>query len=446
VTALDRMLDLLPAPYSVADDSLVSGMLNVCALEAEALEEDIDRVRRSHWIEQAYRDRDIDALAALLDFRRFAGEPAPAFRRRVRALVKARLAGTITVGAIEDFVYDYIRGVEDKLAFRDELKFTLVTGLRGTAPEKAWRADAGRPFFRNLRFVEFPDRVRRGSALADRGGAVTHLFRWSETNRGVDVAPVTFALSGAIGGGTMMPVIIDLTSKTVYGWRGVVPFGRTLILDGAGGKARATLEGVDVTDRFFRIESFAFGRRFKATNIQPASAPVMRRGTTEWLFATIALYDERGYDHVHFMLGDPGFAEGVFDRTAFDRALFAEGTSAWLEMSWIEKEAASFQVRVPRTIVDEPLALIDDFALAGATWPPREEIAADLAATISQLRAAGVRAEVFFDPFTETQRQHDRFEASWVDTPPERASAGEHDALTIGARFGETALGRSRFN
>lgn len=440
MTAIDRMLDILPAPYSVAEDSLVHAMLNVCALQIEAFEEDVDRLRRSHWIEQAYRDGDIDALAALLDIHRFPGEPSPLFRRRLLALVRARLAGTVTVGAIEEFVYQYVRGVEA------ELPCTLVAGLRGTALEKAWTPDAERPRFRNLELREYPRRQRRSLTLADRGGAVTHLFRWRESNHGIEDAPATFALSGAIGGGTMMPMIIDVSTLTLYGWRGVVPFGRTLVLDADGNKARATLDGVNVTNRFFTIAPFAFGVRFDQTNMKPAAPPILRRGASDWLFATIAFYGERGYDRVHFVIDDPEMTEGAFDQTRFDLSLFPAGTAAWIEMTWIEKEAASFEIRVPRTIVDEPVVLIEDFVLAGATRRPHEEIEADLTATIPQLRGAGVRAEVFFDPFLETQRQHDHFDPSWVDTPPQLGSAGEHDTVAAGARFSETALGRSRFN
>jgi hypothetical protein len=440
VTAIDRMLDVLPAPYSVADDSLVAALLNVVALEVEAFEEDIDRLRRSHWIEQAYRDRDIDALAALLDIRRFPTEPAPLFRQRLIPLVRARLAGTITAGAIEEFVYEYLRGVETAL------DCTVVAGLRGTPPEKAWQPDAGRPLFRNLELREFPERLRRSKTLADRGGAVPHLFHWSESNRGIDVAPLTFAVSGAIGGGTMMPVLIDATTHTVYGWRGVVPFGKTLVLGSDGDAARATLDGVDVTERFFTIAPFAFNRPFTRGDMKPAAAPRLRRGASDWIFATLALYDERGYDRVHFAVADPRMTEGAFDRTLFDLSLFPAGTAAWIEMTWIEREAASFQVRVPRTIIDEPQELVDDFAFAGLTGAPHEEIERDLAATVPQLRGAGIRAEVFFDSFAETQRQRDRFEQSWIDVPPERGSAGENDEMSTGARFSETVLGQSRFN
>jgi hypothetical protein len=146
------------------------------------------------------------------------------------------------------------------------------------------------------------------------------------------------------------------------------------------------------------------------------------------------------------MIDDPELTEGRFDATAFDHALFREDPAAWVEMQWVEREPAAFDVVVQRPFVIEPKRLRDDFILAGATRPPHQEVAADLTATVMQLRAAGVRAGVRFAPFREEQRQITRFRFDQIVLPPETASAGEDGGFGTGARFGESPLGQGRFN
>lgn len=432
MTSLDRMQDLLPLPYSVAGDALITALLNDWALEIESFEEDIDRLRRSTWVETAYRDSDLDKLAALVDVRRFPGEPSTLFRKRLLALVRARLSGTIGRNDILSFAVEYIKGVEEVL------KAKLVHRKKNEDIAEDKKDLGGR-----VTMVEFPERTRFSRTLADRAGRVAHLYRWTEENRGLDEAPVTFLVHGAMGGATTMPALINLTTRSLYGWRGVVPAGRTLVMDDKG---KATLDGRDATERLFTAP-IVFGQPLALPAPgAPQHRQVMQRGFNDWMFATIGFYDERGYDHVHFLIEDPEMTEGVFDESRFDRALFPGGTIGTVQMSWIEKEAASFEVHVPRTVVMEPRTIVDDFIRAGATRPPHEEVAEDLGATIQQLRAAGVKAALHHDAFHEWQRQIVRFAPSWIVIPPERGSAGEHDEVATGARFDETALGRSRFN
>jgi hypothetical protein len=115
-------------------------------------------------------------------------------------------------------------------------------------------------------------------------------------------------------------------------------------------------------------------------------------------------------------------------------------------MQWIEREPASFDLVVQQPFVIEPLQLRDDFILAGATRPPHEEVAADLALSLQQLRAAGVRAAVLFVPFRGEQPQITHFRLAQIALPPETGSAGEDAAFGTGARFGESPLGQARFN
>jgi hypothetical protein len=441
MTSLDRMQDLLPLPYSVAGDALLTAVLNVCALEVEALEEEVDRMRRSHWLDQAWRSSDVDRLAALLGIRRFPAEPTPLFRARLVALVRARLRGAVGPLEIRRFVYEYLRGVEDVL------DFTVVAGLRGLKVEEAFEGVEKRPRFRRLRLVENPPRVRRSRVLRDRGGRVTQLFRWTERNAGLSVAPITLRISGAKGG-TSMPAIANLTTRELIGWRGRLRFGQTLIIETVDGAARATTGGVDVTDQLFAIKPFVLGTPAADQPIdrQNIAVPSMARGDNDLLFAAIGLWDERAFDRVFFFPDDPLMREAVFGETAFDHALFPAGTLAHLDLTWTEEEPASFEVHVPLTVVIEPRALADEFRRASLTRPPWAEVADDLAETLPQLRAAGVRAALHFDSFHDTQEQIVSAQPSWIAFDPETASAGQGDTISIGARFDETVLERSRFN
>ena len=51
---LSRMMDLLPPPYAIAPDSIVSSVLDHVAIEMDAFQEDLDRYQRSHWINAVY--------------------------------------------------------------------------------------------------------------------------------------------------------------------------------------------------------------------------------------------------------------------------------------------------------------------------------------------------------------------------------------------------------
>jgi hypothetical protein len=420
VTSLDRMQELLPLPYSVAGDALLTVVLNSCALQVEALEEDVDRMRRSHWIEQAWRDSDLDRLAALVGIRRFPSEPPPLFRRRVVALVRARLRGAIGPLDVRQFVVEYLDALEKELACK------LVHG--GVTFDK-------------VRLVENPPRVRRSKQLRDRGGRVSQLFRWREQNGGLDPAPMILRITGAVGG-TANPVVANLTTKELIGYRGFLRRGEVLVIE--NGAAR--IEAHDVSGRLFTIAGFTLGVPNQPFDFGDHPSPSLARGDNELFFAALGIWDERAFDRVAFFPDDPAMREAAFDQTTFDHAIFPAGTMAQLELVWVEHEPASFEVRVPRTIVIEPASLRREFRASKLTRPPFDEIADDLAATLPELRAAGVRAELRLDGFTETQQHYDRFVPGWVVLEPEDGPAGSNDRVGVGARFDETALGLSQFN
>lgn len=420
MTSLDRIQELLPLPYSVAGDALLTAVLNSCALQVEALEEDVDRMRRSHWIEQAWRDSDLDRLAALAGIRRFPSEPPPLFRRRVVALVRARLRGAVGPLDVRQFVFEYLDSLEK------ELECTLVH--RGVTFEK-------------VRLVENPERVRRSKQLRDRGGRVSQLFRWREHNGGLDPARMILRISG-VAGGTANPVVANLTTRELIGYRGHLRRGETVRIE----NGTASLDGRDVGDRLFSIPGFTLGAANQTLDFANHPTPSMARGDNDLFFATLGIWNERAFDRVAFHPDDPEMREAAFDQTLFDHAIYPEGPMAQLELQWIEREPASFEVRLPRTIVIEPLSLRREFRAAKLAGSPFDEIANDLADTLPQLRAAGVLAALQLDGFSETQSTFDRFRPGWVVIEPESGPAGANDRVGTGARFDDTAVGFSNFN
>lgn len=432
MTTLARMLEVLPQPYAVEGNALVNRLVNVCASEVDAFAEDVDRLRRSHWIERAFRGEDVDKLAALAGIRRFEGEPTPIFRERLRLLVTARLRGAVTPREIRNFVEGYLRAIERLL------DCTLVPGLRKVPEGKAWGPVAKHPLFQPLAFVENPPRVRRSQTLRDRGGRVGHFFRWRETNRGVEAAPAEFRITGPAA----MPTILNLTTRELLGFRGAIRPGRTLVLSsGAGMQATARMEGRDVTDRLYAIQPFVIGAPQHTILSSQVKGPWMARGSNELMFLAPAMYDQPALDRVSFLVEDPRLREAAYgSETAYDYAIFPTDTAAWLEMSWTELEPASFEIRIPRGVVVESQAMNGELRRGGMTGRPHDEIAADLRDTLPLLRAAGIRAELVLEPFSEIQEQFDRFtEPGRIVIDPELGPSGR-DSLGFGALFDETPL------
>ncbi len=428
------MLDLLPPPYTVAPDSVVAGLLNVVALEMDALQEDLDLYQRSHWIGTVFRLREAEKIGALLGIRRLDWEDLPAYRERLLALIVSLRQGAIGPSEIRGFVFDYLSNIQRVL------DSTYVPGLEFCPDAGAAYAPlAGHPRFRPLAVVENPHRMRTSGTLQANNGRVAYLFRWKERNLGLDDTVAEFQVSGAITR-TPVPILLNVTTGQLIGYKGRLRFGETLEIrqqkPGVSNLAAATLDGRDVTAALFSVQGFHMGDSLSAGKADPKpSLPSLARGTNEWIFLAIGIYDIPGLDRFFFAMPDDQLREGAFDETRFDHSLFPSGTAAQLRMTWMETEPASFEVRVPRYIVVAP----DD---AGSR---HEQVADALRGSIGRLHAAGVRAVVTFEPFIEEQRQETRFRVGIITLDPEDGPAGEGDRFVLGGRFGDSALGGSRF-
>jgi hypothetical protein len=438
---LSRMLDLLPPPYTVEPDSVLSGLLEVVGLEMDVFQEDLQRYQQSHWVGTVYRLQDLEKIGALMGIARLPWEEFPVYRERLLALVVALRQGATGRRQLQQFAFDYLSNVERVL------ESIYLPGLRLCATiEDAYATPdghpqlRGHPQFRPLELVENPHRECTSNTLRANNGKAPYLFRWEEQNGGLDDTTAEFIVTGMLPG-TSVPILVNQDTGDLIGYKGRLRFGQTLEIrrksaDGADRAAVATLDGRDATKALFSAHGFQLGVPLAADKLDAAPRlPALVRGRNRWIFLAIGVYDVPGLNRFFFAMPDDELREGVFDETRFDHALFPSGTVAQLRMDWVETEPASFELRVPRYVVIN----------SGETGPWHEEVADALRAAIARLHAAGVRAQVRFVPFVEKQPQQTRFWIAAKVLDPETGPAGERDVVTFGGRFGESGLGDSRF-
>jgi hypothetical protein len=429
MSAAERVRDLLPPPYAVAPDTVMAQIIEAFALELDVLLEDLDRLRQTHWVQSAYRITDLARLGDLVGIAPLPGEPLQAFRVRLLALVTALMQGAVGPAEIRRFVHAYLSGAERAL------ESTFVPGLAGHDEVKAYEKDKDRPNYQPLGFVENPKRTRRSEAL------VPYLHRWQETNRGLEETVVTFAVTGLSGRRTAVPVLVNVTTGDLIGYAGALRVGQRVELtrDAHEGGARATLDGRDVTERIFSVGDFTLGQPFEGVDESPR-LPRLARGVNDWIYLSVGLFDVRGLDHVFYAIADAALHEGAFDSTTFDHALFPSGPLTKLELEWEEDEPASFEIRVPSGVIVEAPELAQ-----AAGRSAHEHLVEGLRTAIDRIHAAGVRATVVQEPFTERQEQRVRAVVPWLVVDPETGPVGEGERLSLGGRFGEPGLDSTRF-
>jgi hypothetical protein len=430
---------LLPSPYSIEQNAVLSQLIGAFALEMEALQEDIDRMRQTHWVNFAYKVTDLEKIGALVGVARLPWEALPEYRIRLLTIVIARLNGAIGPDEIKQFVADFLKRSQISIAA------VFVPGLDAVSGLQAFQPRTDQPRYRPLGFVENPPKLRRSNTLLAKGGRVSYLDRWEEINKGMGETVPSLFITGYSDRRTSTPILVNLTTGELIGYKGNVPLGRTLAItpapaDGDPQRATASMNGRDVTGNLFSVSAFTPGVPFEPADFDPSlRLPRMRRGSNQWVYLSAGLYDVRGLDRFFFAIADDQLREGVFNQTFFDESVFPSGPVAGLAMEWTELEPASFEVHVPRYLVIEPEIVEED------QRRPHEHVAEALQSSIAQLHAASVRAQLVFDPFLETQDQAVRVNLPWLSLDPQSGSAGERDVLSLGGRFSESGLGDARF-
>ena len=441
MSRLDAMLDRLPPPLRIDADGLIGRVLGTGAAQFACIDEEMERIRRSHFLETAFDLVDIAKLGALFDLRPAPWEPADLFRIRLRATIAARLAGAVTRDAMEPVLVALLDGAQQALGSRYA---ALAPGARGRVfrdPDTAARP--GAPVFR-----EFPPRPRREPALVAQGGRLRPLDRASLTHRGLGAAPLQAVLRGRIGGRTAVPLLAHLGTGRVVVFRGLVPAGVELRLEATADRLTATLDGREASDRLITASGFAPGAALPLP-ADPAPLPILLQpGSNDIWFLPLALYGERILDRGALAMPGLELRHGQFGApdapgSNFDDSLFEQAPSVSLDLFWEERMPASFRFEVPAGTVRHDTAVPGD-TQGGDRDAQRIAVLDVLNETISLLRAAGVDGRVALAPLAETQRQRDRGRVVNPYLPPDSQPTAARLA-GVTALFDETATEGARF-
>lgn len=439
MSRLDAMLERLPPPLRIDPAGLLAQVLGTEAAQLACIDEEMDRIRRSHFVETAFDLEDIAALGALFDQRPAPWEPADLFRVRLRATIAARLAGAVTRTAMEGVLVALLDGAQQALGSR-------YAGLAPSARGRVFRDPPapgapvrdGAPVFR-----EFPPRWRRDPALVAQGGRMRPLDHAILTHRGLGETPLQVVMRGRLGGRTAVPLLAHLGTGRVIVFRGLVPAGTELRLEATADGLSATLDGRPATDRLITAGGFAPCAPLPLT---PDAAPLpilLSPGANDIWFLPLAMYGERILDRGALAMPGLELRHGQFGApdapgTNFGDSLFEQAPSASIDLFWQERMPASFRFEIPGGTVRHTVAM------PGDRPAQRAALLAVLEQTIALLRAAGVDGRVAMAPLVETQRQHDRGRAVNPFLPPDSQPSAERLA-GVTALFDETATEGARF-
>lgn len=421
---LDNMLERLPPPWRIEPGSLLWQVLRLVGNQLDAFDEDLDRVQRSHWITTAFDRVDLDKLGALFEVPSLDWEPDDLYRARLLATIAARLEGAVS----------------------GESLMRVVARMQAAADEALALAPVVERGAKRRALIEFPAQRMHSRALRERRGMVQPLDKLEIVNEGLEPARLCGAIHGVRGGKTCVPTLINLTTGDALAFVGRVPLGSTLVLEVEGVepvvRARAELDGVDVSDRLVGGTGYVAGSRVPLAAEQPAKPITLARGRNRIWFVPLGIFDRPGFDAAVFSSPDPELAQGRYGEVdpsvVFDRALFFQDPAAALDLWWDELRPARFDIE---------LAGMGERREAGLRPQPeqdRERLLAILRQTVALLRAAGVDGRVRTRPLADLGRGRDRVSVLRPDAGLETSEAQvELTALT--ALFDFTAKEGARF-
>lgn len=445
MTRLDSMLDRLPPVYRIEAGSLLYDVLALVALQLESFDEDMDRVQRSHWIDDAFDRDDLAKIGALVGMAPESWEPDPLFRARIKATLAARLQGAVTQASLELVLTRLLAAAQKSLGVRHlEL---LPEGPGAPAIFRSGPAD----WRQRPRFVEFPPRRRRSPGLLAIHGLVKPLDQFIVDNQGREETSLEGVIRGVAGGRTALPLLVNLTTGSAVGWEGVVRLGDDLRMSvDAHGKLVARLNDVDVSDRLYTTGAFVPQVKFTPVVPDPSPTPIrLARGENRLWYLSLALYDLPSLDVAMLAMASPEQTQGVFSAKAppgamelaggrWDDAVFYQQPAAALDLWWNEFAPAAFRFEVPSGAVRRTVEKRGDDPEGDRT-----RLFALMQETVEQLRAAAVDGRVAAMPFADQQRSYDRVVVP-RDVQHEQGSPGD-DRVGFAALFDVTAAEGSRF-
>ncbi len=416
------MAERLPVLYRGGD--LVTGLLDVLAVQLEVVEEEARRVQRRHWFDTAPDLDDAAALGALLDIGPEPWQSLGEYRAWFHALRTARVRhGAVTGPALRGFVRDYVEA------------FEATDDLDVVPAFDAWSTE---PVRRGHAFVENP-REGHTASFGELGGP-SPLHRATITNAGLAPSPLSLLLTGLAAGPEYVPVVADLRAGRAVAFLGAVGPGQRLWVDATDGDLVADLEGEDVTDRLRTITRLEPGRPWATSDVEvPATPLALAPGDTDLWFLPVAHFDEPGLDRVLLALADLDLRQGRWDETTFDHSLFFQDPAVVVSLLWHETRPASVQVDLDAGVLVSPAGRLDD------ALDDRDQLAQSLDQGVSSLAAAGVATDVRLRPLVASQRQRDRLRLVLPRTVDEVGTVGVDRMPDAGGLFGVTDFNDSTF-
>lgn len=388
----EAMANRLPLLYR--EGELVNALLGVPALQVEIADEDAVEIQRSHWFDATFDRDEARRLAALLDIAPEPWQTLGQYRAWVHALRDAWLLnGAVTRHALQEFVEEYTE------SYQRAVGSIAVARIKEWADQQATDEPA---------FVENPKRFRY--AKAPSVGGIEPLHQFELVQKGLDEAYASFLLVGLPAGPENVPVIVNLSTGEAIVYLGSVEPGRRLwIRPTEDGHVRASLEGRDVTAKLRSVPVVTPGTPWpegSVRNGEDARALRLVRGPNQLWFLPVAHFDERGLDRFLLALGDTALRQGRYEASTFDDALFYQEPAMVLRVAWIETEPASFEIHLPAgsLLSRRREGETGDDSRARAE-EDRAHLHTSLLDATQKLKAAGVRANVLLDVFSETQRQ-----------------------------------------
>ncbi|BBH71861.1 hypothetical protein ACTI_85460 [Actinoplanes sp. OR16] len=362
----DRVLGSLPHFYRAGEPGKLLGrVVRDLAGPVEDADTHLFRIQRAHRIGVAEQPVDVVRLAALLGltpfhFEDLAGEPTgmrlAMMRDRVQRIARLRLGGLGTPDGILEIA-------------------AIFLGARIAGPVRRVDPDG----FSRRATVDFPhrpDRPRAEITLHEnplRRQSVPAAERWpgrswTVGNDAVGAATPLFSIEG-VGDRTVLPSIFCPATRTTVHFHGIVPDGRTLLIDAAGG-ARIGPHAVDdwlvvstgglagfavCDDDRYTVDDEYAARPFDGDLDELSLPPVRRRhavpgippGRTDWYFKVAdGVCDAARFDYAVF--GTPPEPVGVFDdEPGFDAGVYAYPASAVAGMAWDGAVPCAFKLLLP---------------------------------------------------------------------------------------------------
>jgi hypothetical protein len=419
----DAMLDRLPALYR--DGELLAGIMAIPGLQLEMVDEDAAAIQRAHWFNSAVDRGEAARLGALLDIAPEPWQGLAEYRAWLHALRNAMLRhGAVTRAALMSFVEEYTA------AYRAATGSTVVAPLTSWSETRSGHLAA---------FVENPP-LRRVAHIAATAG-IAPLQRFQLDQRGLDDTMVSFVCTGLPDQGEYVPLLANVTTGDALVWLGHLPVGQRLWMrPQADGTVTAELEGRDVTRDLRSISGLVPGTPWNSEQlVDPPRALPLIRGRNDLWFLPVAHFDRPGLDRALLALADLVLAQGRWDDTTFDRALFAQEAGLTLLMTWVETQPATIEITLPAGLMRARTGELEDALVE------RDRLAGALALAVDRLRPAGVRASVGLTPMADQQGQMDRLVATMPVVQREVAPVGADTLPDAGGLFGVTEFDGSTY-